>query len=73
MNSNGCSHNTLFVGLLFPAPEPSELIVGNFVFDHPRGTRAEVIVVVIVRFFLSKELIRKKFFVFSNRKNKTKN
>ena len=61
------------MGLLFPAPEPSELIVGNFVFDPPRGTRAEIVVVIIVRFFLSKELIRKKIFVFSNRKSKTEN
>merc|ERR1712078_185308 len=73
-----CSHNTLFVGYLFFAPEPRELIVGNFVFDPPRGTRAMVIIVVIVviRFFSKIKTWsynRLLIYVFFKNENKTKN
>ena len=48
---------------LFFAPEPRELIVGNFVFDPPWGTRAMVVVVVVVviviRFFSKKKKTKK--------------
>jgi len=36
------------VGYLFFAPEPRELIVGNFVFEPTQGTRAMVIIVIII-------------------------
>ena len=42
------SHNTLFVGLLFLAPETIGPMAGKSDFNPPRGTRVDVIIVIII-------------------------
>ena len=38
----------MFVGLLFFAPVPREPVVGNALFQTPWGTRAIVVIVVVI-------------------------